>query len=173
VSQKARGHLEEGGQSGGNPLDEAPSKRAQLHCQSRDWLGTFWAHSVSTEVNSGESHAVSFRSSVPVRLRDQHPETGSIPGSSTDRAAAMRPFLFGYFTTHQHRQRHTTQRACRRGLCRRGLGRRGCRRCHSKCVTKRSIGVRRRQAAADFFMSRLPMTPLADSPPVAFRDHDA
>ena len=26
---------------------------------------------------------MSFRSSVPVRLRDQHPETGSIPGSST------------------------------------------------------------------------------------------
>jgi len=26
---------------------------------------------------------MSFHSSVPVRLRDQHPETGSIPGSST------------------------------------------------------------------------------------------
>jgi hypothetical protein len=28
---------------------------------------------------------MSFRSSVPVRLRDQHPETGSIPGSSTEK----------------------------------------------------------------------------------------
>ena len=27
---------------------------------------------------------MSFRSSAPVRLRDQHPEAGSIPGSSTD-----------------------------------------------------------------------------------------
>ena len=54
-------------------------------CQSNDWLGTFCAHSVSTEVNSGESHFMSFRSSVPVRLRDQHPETGSIPGSSTQK----------------------------------------------------------------------------------------
>jgi hypothetical protein len=27
---------------------------------------------------------MSFRSSEPVRLRDQHPETGSIPGSSTE-----------------------------------------------------------------------------------------
>ena len=55
----------------------------KLRCQSRDWLGTFWAHSVSTEVNSGESHSMSFRSSLPVRLRDQHPETGSISGSSS------------------------------------------------------------------------------------------
>jgi hypothetical protein len=39
--------------------------------------------------------------------------------------------------------------------------------------SRRSIGVRPRQAAADFVMSRLPMTPLADSLPVAFRDHDA
>ena len=54
------------------------------HCQSRDALGTFWAHLVSIEVNSGESHSMSFRSSVPIRLRDQHPETGSIPGSSTE-----------------------------------------------------------------------------------------
>jgi ATP-dependent exoDNAse (exonuclease V) alpha subunit len=28
---------------------------------------------------------MSFRSSVPVRLSDQHPETGSIPGSSTEK----------------------------------------------------------------------------------------
>jgi hypothetical protein len=56
---------------------------APLSCQSRDWLGTFWAHSVSTEVNSGESQSMSFRSSMPHRLGDQHPETGSIPGSST------------------------------------------------------------------------------------------
>jgi hypothetical protein len=28
---------------------------------------------------------VSFRSSVPARLRDQQPETGSIPGSSTEK----------------------------------------------------------------------------------------
>jgi hypothetical protein len=60
-----------------------PTKRAQLHYQSWDWLGTFWAHSVSTVVNCGESQRMSFRSSVPVRLRDQHPEMGSIPGSST------------------------------------------------------------------------------------------
>ena len=38
---------------------------------------------------------MSFRSSVPDRLRDQRPETGSIPGSSTERAAGERPFLFG------------------------------------------------------------------------------
>jgi hypothetical protein len=38
---------------------------------------------------------VSFRSSMPDRLRDQRPETGSIPGSSTERAAGERPFLFG------------------------------------------------------------------------------
>jgi hypothetical protein len=49
-------------------------------------LGTFWAHSVSKEVNSGESQWMSFRSSVPVRLRDQYPETGSIPGSSTQKS---------------------------------------------------------------------------------------
>lgn len=52
--------------------------------RSREWLGTFWAHSVSTEVNSGESHFMSFCSSAPVRLRDQHLEPGSIPGSSTE-----------------------------------------------------------------------------------------
>ena len=33
----------------------------QFRCQSRDLLGTFWAHSVSTEVNSGESQSMSFR----------------------------------------------------------------------------------------------------------------
>jgi hypothetical protein len=31
---------------------------------------------------------MSFRSLVPVRLGDQHPETGSIPGSSTEQAWA-------------------------------------------------------------------------------------
>jgi hypothetical protein len=31
---------------------------------------------VSTEVNFVESQEISFRSSVQVRLRDQHPETG-------------------------------------------------------------------------------------------------
>jgi hypothetical protein len=46
-------------------------------------VGTFWAHLVSTEANPGELHSISFRSSAPVRLTDQHPETGSIPGSST------------------------------------------------------------------------------------------
>src|SRR6516164_9361217 len=56
---------------------------AQLRCQSRDWLGTYWAHSASTEVNSGDSHLMASRSSVPARLRDQHPETGSIPGTCT------------------------------------------------------------------------------------------
>jgi hypothetical protein len=57
---------------------------AQFRSQSRDWLGTFWAHSQSREVNSGESQSMSFRSSAPVQLCDQHPETGSIPGSSTN-----------------------------------------------------------------------------------------
>jgi hypothetical protein len=66
---------------------------ANARCQSRGWVGTFWAHSASTEVNSGESHTMSFHSSAPVRLRDQHPETGSIPGSSTRRAADQRPFF--------------------------------------------------------------------------------
>jgi hypothetical protein len=58
---------------------------APLRRQARNWLGTFWAHSVSAEVNSGESQRMSFRSSVQVRLRDRHPETGSIPGSSTEK----------------------------------------------------------------------------------------
>ena len=34
---------------------------------------------------------MSFRSSVPVRLGDQHQDPGSIPGSSTEGAAEMRP----------------------------------------------------------------------------------
>jgi hypothetical protein len=58
---------------------------AQFRSKSRDWLGTFWAHSLPIEVNSGESQSMSFRSSVPVRLSDQPPETGSIPGSSTEK----------------------------------------------------------------------------------------
>jgi hypothetical protein len=51
--------------------------------RSQPDLGTFWAHSMSTEVNSGESQRMSFRSSVPIRFPDQHPETGSIPGTCT------------------------------------------------------------------------------------------
>jgi hypothetical protein len=57
-------------------------------------LGTFWAHSVSTEVNSGELQAMSFRSSAPFWLGDQHRQTGSIPGSSTRRAAEMGPLRY-------------------------------------------------------------------------------
>ena len=68
---------------------------------SEDWLGTFWAHSVSTEVNSGESHVMSFRSSTPVWLRGQGPETGSIPGSSTGKKL-VRVTSFGQFSFHQH-----------------------------------------------------------------------
>lgn len=56
---------------------------AEFRSQLGDWLGTFWAHSVSTEVNSGESQLMLFRSSAPVQLCDQARETGSIPGSST------------------------------------------------------------------------------------------
>ncbi len=63
-----------------------------------DWLGTFWAHPVSTVVNSGESQSMSLRSSAQVWLRDQHSETGSIPGSSTreswSRRKALASFLF-------------------------------------------------------------------------------
>lgn len=54
--------------------------------QARDSLGTFWAHLVSKEVNSGESHFMSFRRSASARLMGQHPKTGSIPGSSTSKA---------------------------------------------------------------------------------------
>ena len=56
--------------------------------------GTGWAHFGHTRrpqrsilVNHNQ---MSFRSSVPVRLRDQHPETGSIPGSSTENAGQGR-----------------------------------------------------------------------------------
>jgi hypothetical protein len=48
---------------------------------------------------------MSFRSSVPVRLRDQHPETGSIPGSSTKKMQVRDTFsgLFLFSSTlHQH-----------------------------------------------------------------------
>ena len=78
------------------------SKRAQLRCRSRHWLGTFWAHSVSMEVNSGESQSMSFRSSAPVRLRDQDRETVSIPGSSTRRAAASAAPLLWPYALRQH-----------------------------------------------------------------------
>ena len=82
------------------------SKRAAIAGdRSRDWLGTFWAHLVSTEVNSGESHYVSFRSSVPVRLGDQHPETGSIPGSSTGKTLvrAISSGQFSFFAKANNR----------------------------------------------------------------------
>jgi hypothetical protein len=58
---------------------------AQLRGRSWDWLGTFWAHSVSTEADCGESQWMSSRSSERVRLCHQHPETGSIAGSSTEK----------------------------------------------------------------------------------------
>jgi hypothetical protein len=74
----------------------------QFRCQSRDWLGTFWAHLGSTEVNSGESQFMSFRSSVRVRLSDQHPETGSIPGSSTTEGAGQGTQVLASFLFHQH-----------------------------------------------------------------------
>jgi hypothetical protein len=61
-------------------------------------VGTFWAHLVSIEINSGESQLMSFRSSGTVWLRDQHPKTGSIPGSST-KTAAQSHFLA---STHAH-----------------------------------------------------------------------
>jgi hypothetical protein len=53
---------------------------------------------VSTEVNSGESDDVSCRSSAPVRLREQHPDPGSIPGSSTGKmqVRATSPDLFSF-----------------------------------------------------------------------------
>jgi hypothetical protein len=41
-----------------------------------------------------------FRSSVPVRLSDQHPETGSIPGSSTEKPL-VREVISGQFSFYQ------------------------------------------------------------------------
>jgi hypothetical protein len=67
-------------------------EREQLRAVNRDdWLGTFWAHSLSTEVNSGELQLMSFRSSERVRLTDQEVETGSIPASSTENTQVTAP----------------------------------------------------------------------------------
>jgi hypothetical protein len=67
-----------------SPGDDAAGC-ARLRCKSRGTgLGTYWAHLASTEINSGESQQMSFRSSEPIRPRGQRPETGSIPGSSTE-----------------------------------------------------------------------------------------
>lgn len=69
--------------------------------------GHFWAHSVSTEVNPGESHQILFRSSVTVRLRGQHPETGSIPGSFARLSCCLRAWRDQESRLHQHRRRIT------------------------------------------------------------------
>jgi hypothetical protein len=46
-------------------------------------LGTFWAHFDSNEGNFRELQSMLFCRSERVRPFDQHPEPGSIPGSST------------------------------------------------------------------------------------------
>jgi len=48
-------------------------------------VGTFWAQLQVNPVNSGESWSTLLRRSEPFRPTDQDPETGSIPGSSTEK----------------------------------------------------------------------------------------
>jgi hypothetical protein len=59
-------------------------KRTRLPRQSRYRLGTFWAHSLSTEVNSSESQCIISRLGAGSAQRPA-PRNRSVPGSSTEK----------------------------------------------------------------------------------------